>query len=67
MLYLSYRAPLINIRHLNEGFKKLKKQNFITVFPVVAFSYPVWRGLELDKEGKSNMLWPNINIPGLRI
>lgn len=51
-------APLIKISHLHEGFEILKKQNYISVFPIVVFSYPVWRGLEVEEEGKTMMLWP---------
>src|SRR5690606_20847032 len=40
-------APLINAAQLQEGFKLLKDGDRDAVFPVVAFSYPVWRGLEI--------------------
>lgn len=51
-------APLIKINHLHEGFNKLVKQNYTSVFPVVAFNYPVWRGLDIDDEGNTTMIWP---------
>ena len=31
--------------------------DFDSVFPVVAFSYPVWRGVEIV-DGKTKMVWP---------
>jgi pseudaminic acid cytidylyltransferase len=51
-------APLITISHLQEGFSKLINNNFTSVFPVVAFSYPVWRGLAIDDNGTTSMIWP---------
>ena len=51
-------APFIEINDLYEGYSKLIKNNFTSVFPIVAFSYPIWRGLELNDEGKISMIWP---------
>jgi pseudaminic acid cytidylyltransferase len=50
-------APLVQVKHLAEGYKLLKSQNFYSVFPVVAFSYPVWRGLEINGN-KISPVWP---------
>ncbi|MGV8878712.1 MAG: pseudaminic acid cytidylyltransferase [Sphingobacteriaceae bacterium] len=50
-------APLIQIQHLQEGFDLMKKNELDAVFPVVAFSYPIWRGLEVV-DGKTKMVWP---------
>jgi N-acylneuraminate cytidylyltransferase len=33
-------------------------QNFDSVFPIVSFGYPVWRGLKESTEGKIQMVWP---------
>lgn len=55
-------APLIRADKLEKGFEKLKIENLNAVFPVVAFSYPIWRGLKITKEEKCIMIWPeNIN------
>ena len=55
-------APLIKFQKLRDGFNKLKSENLNAVFPVVTFSYPIWRGLKLTKEGKCVMMWPeNLN------
>lgn len=51
-------APLIQLRHFRDGFEILKKNNFDSVFPVMEYSSPVWRGFELDANGKARMLWP---------
>jgi len=51
-------APLIETNHLKEGFSNLIKNNFTSVFPVVAFSYPVWRGFAISDNGTTSMIWP---------
>lgn len=51
-------APLIKTKHLQVGFDKLKSDNLTSVSPVVAFSSPVWRGVEIEKDGKVKMMWP---------
>lgn len=51
-------APLIQLQHLQLGLRKLSEQNYDTVFPAVAFSFPVWRGFEITEGGKMEMLWP---------
>lgn len=50
-------APLMQIEQLKAGFKKLQDGNFDTVFPITPFSYPIWRGVEIE-DGKTKMLWP---------
>lgn len=55
-------APLIRKEHLAEGLTLLNTFNYDSVFPVVPFSYPVWRGLQLN-DGKIEMVWPeNKNV-----
>ena len=51
-------APLIQINHLEEGLGKLKENNLTSVSPIVAYSSPVWRGLEIQGDGKIKMIWP---------
>jgi len=51
-------APLIDITHLHQGFKKISDQRLTSVFPVVAFSYPIWRGLKIENDGTTSMIWP---------
>jgi pseudaminic acid cytidylyltransferase len=53
-------APLIRNNDLHEGIKKIIKNNFTCVFPIVNFGYPVWRGLEITDHGKINMIWPEM-------
>lgn len=51
-------APFTTSEVLEKGFHKMKTDQLDTVFPVVAFSYPIWRGLKVNKEEKIEMLWP---------
>ena len=51
-------APLIQIQHLKTGLDLLLSMNYDSVFPAVAFGYPVWRGVEISVEGKIQMVWP---------
>ncbi len=51
-------APLITTKSLCDGMERLLEEKFDTVFPVVQFSYPIWRGLEITDDGKTVMVWP---------
>lgn len=50
-------APLTKVRHLKEGYDKLIDEGLDSVFPVVAFSSSIWRGLR-RADGKTHMVWP---------
>jgi N-acylneuraminate cytidylyltransferase len=55
-------APLIQANDLKTGLELLQTQKFSSIFPVVKFSYPVWRGLERNDTGTTKMVWPeNLN------
>ena len=51
-------APLIKAEHLKAGYELLNKKGYYSVFPVVSFSYPIWRGLKLEESEKIKMIWP---------
>jgi pseudaminic acid cytidylyltransferase len=50
-------APLASTDALTQGFTKLINESFDSVFPVLAFSYPIWRGLEIMESGKIQLVW----------
>jgi len=50
-------AIFLTPQRLQEGYALLKKKNYITVFPVVQFSYSILRALKLENE-KVMMIWP---------
>ncbi len=49
-------APLIKKDKIIEGYQVLVSENRESVFPVVAYGYPVWRGLQIEN-GKTQMIW----------
>ncbi len=51
-------SPLIQPDQLQKGFAMLKQHNYTSVSPIVGFSYPIWRGLAIDENGKGSMIWP---------
>ena len=51
-------APLVRQRDLNDGYHKLVNEGRSSVFPVVKFSYPIWRGLKILERGQVEMIWP---------
>jgi len=50
-------APFISPERLKQGFQRLEATGADSVFPMVRFSYPVWRGLEQQGEFV-RMIWP---------
>lgn len=51
-------APFVKASHLQKGLELLEEADCKTVFPVVEFSYPIWRGLSVESNGQSSMIWP---------
>lgn len=50
-------APFTTKENLQQGLKRLISNDFTTLFPIVAFEYPIWRGL--TKQGDHvQMRWP---------
>jgi pseudaminic acid cytidylyltransferase len=50
-------APLLQVTSLQKAYKMLQDKSYNTVFPVLRFSYPIWRSLKLI-DGKAFMNWP---------
>lgn len=55
-------APLIQPAQLRDGLQLLQQNDYDVVFPVVAFSYPVWRALNRNPDGKTQMQWPEYQM-----
>jgi len=51
-------APFITSMMINEAYNKFISEDYNSVCPVVAFSYPVLRALEFDNERKLRMINP---------
>jgi len=50
-------APFVSAEMLQKAFDLLTTQNFDTVFPVIAYSYPIQRALKIHK-GKMQLFQP---------
>jgi pseudaminic acid cytidylyltransferase len=50
-------APLLKRQVLLDAYNLMMKEQYDAVFPVVKFSYPIWRSLKLEGS-KSAMIWP---------
>ena len=50
-------APFVTSEKLIKAFDFLLQKNFVSVFPVMSFSYPIWRSLKIDN-GKVEMNYP---------
>lgn len=51
-------CPLLKTDIILEAYNKLIHSDFISVYPVVPFSYPIMRSLEIESNGKIVMKWP---------
>ena len=51
-------APFVSAYILRNGFERLVSEKFDTVFPIVAFDYPIQRSLQLSENGQISMVWP---------
>ena len=51
-------APLIQIENIKLGLSEMINNDYDSVFPIVEFEYPIWRGIIIDKKNKIDMIWP---------
>lgn len=51
-------APLTQGRDIISAFNHLQSTDFTVVYPVVPFSYPIWRCLDLAEDGSMKRHWP---------
>ncbi len=55
-------APFITSEKLQSSYKLLTEGMYDSVFPVCRFSYPIFRALQMDDQGRIQMIWPeNLN------
>ena len=50
-------APLAQLESIKEGYDCLVRNELDLVYPVVNFSYPIWRGLRRKKSGQVEFIW----------
>ena len=51
-------APLVQCKDVISAFERLQQSDFTIVYPVVQFSYPIWRCLDLAEDGAMSRHWP---------
>ena len=51
-------APLVQSKDVVVAFERLLNSSFTLVYPVVQFSYPIWRCLDLKEDGTMTRHWP---------
>lgn len=51
-------APLVQSKDVKAAFERLHKSDFTCVYPVVQFSYPIWRCIDLAEDGTLTRHWP---------
>lgn len=55
-------APMIQVKDIISAYEILQSSNFTVVYPVVQFSYPIWRCLDMAKDGSMNYHWPEFEF-----
>ena len=51
-------APLVQSNDVVAAFERLQQSDFTCVYPVVQFSYPIWRCLDIAEDGTMKRHWP---------
>lgn len=51
-------APMIQPKYIISAYECLLSSDFTVVYPVVQFSYPIWRCLDVSEDGSINYHWP---------
>ena len=55
-------APMVQSKDIINAFERLSSSKFTVVYPVVAFSYPIWRCLDMDENGSMKYHWPEYEL-----
>ena len=51
-------APLIATQDVIDAYNRLMQSDFSCVYPIVLFSYPIWRCLDVVEDGSMMRHWP---------
>ena len=55
-------APMIQPADIFSAYERLHSSDFTIVYPVVPFSYPIWRCLDMAEDGTINYHWPEFEL-----
>lgn len=50
-------APLLQVKYLIEGYKKLKDSDAINSFSCTSMPFPIWRTFQITTENRAQMFW----------
>lgn len=51
-------CPMLQSQDISSAYNRLTSSDFTMVYPVVLFSYPIWRCLDLAEDGSMRRHWP---------
>lgn len=51
-------CPMLQSQDISSAYNRLTSSDFTMVYPVVLFSYPIWRCLDLAEDGSMKRHWP---------
>lgn len=51
-------CPMLQSQDISSAYNRLISSDFTMVYPVVLFSYPIWRCLDLAEDGSMSRHWP---------
>ena len=51
-------CPMLQSQDISSAYNRLTLSDFTMVYPVVLFSYPIWRCLDLAEDGSMRRHWP---------
>lgn len=51
-------CPMLQSQDISSAYNRLTSSDFTMVYPVVLFSYPIWRCLDLAEDGSMSRHWP---------
>ncbi len=55
-------APMIQPNDIISAYECLHSSDFTIVYPVVPFSYPIWRCLDMAEDGTITYHWPEFEL-----
>ncbi len=51
-------APFLDPDDIQAGFQRLQETDALSVFSVTTFAFPIFRALQIEKDGRVSMIWP---------
>ena len=55
-------APFVRAQFLRQGLEIIREHQAATCFSVTTFPFPIFRGLQLEDDGRVRMIWPEFEL-----